>query len=126
MKLYRVMKVDSDGKPLAGVRRNMLGVRPTDPNNTNPKRKFDVTAVSGDDLVRPGAKKGLSVSISLGRLFAGPGEAIWEIDLADLLPDLIPIPDHPPHHVLEPISAMTLDEYQEALVDTRDFWQQVP
>ena len=36
MKLYRVMKLALDGKPLIGIRRSMLGVRPFDPNSTDP------------------------------------------------------------------------------------------
>ena len=90
MNLYRVMKVDADGKPLVGKRRNMFEVRPTDPTSRNPGRKFDVSAVNGGDPVRPGAKQGLSTSPA--RLFTDPGEAIWEIDAAYLLPDFVPIP----------------------------------
>ena len=60
MKLYRVMKLDADGKPLIGKRRNMLGVRPTDPNSKDPKRVFDVRAVNDADPVIPG--EGLSTS----------------------------------------------------------------
>ena len=36
----------SDGKPLVGKKRNMLGVRPTDPNNKNPGAVFDVPAMN--------------------------------------------------------------------------------
>src|SRR4051794_27243259 len=100
MKLYRAMKVDADGKPLVGTKRNMLGVRPTDPNNKDPRRKFDVDAATGSDPVFPGTKKGLSVSADPDRLQPDPGEAIWEIDDSELSPDFIPVPDRPPHHVL--------------------------
>ncbi|HET6573982.1 MAG TPA: hypothetical protein VFG68_10300 [Fimbriiglobus sp.] len=126
MKLYRTMKIDpTDGKPLVGKRRNMLGVRPTDPTNTNPRRKFDVDAAIGSDPVTPGARQGLSVSTASGGLFPDEDEAIWEIDDSELLPDFNAVPDHPPHHVLEPTGVMTLNEYQAALVATRDTWVRV-
>lgn len=127
MKLYRVMKIDSaDGRPLVGTRRNMLGVRPTDPANTNPGRRFDVSAVADSDMVVPGTREGLSVSTDPAELFPVKGEAIWEIDEADLLPVLIPQPDRPPHHVLEPGRAVTFAGYQLTLVATRPLWVRVP
>lgn len=125
MKLYRVMKVDADGLPMIGTRRNMLGVRPTDPTNTNPKRKFDVDAVIGSDPVLPGTKKGLSVSVATGGFQPTRDEALWEVE-DDLLADFAAIPDRPPHHVLEPRRAMTLDEYQDALAATQYLWDRVP
>lgn len=127
MNLYRTMKIDpADRKPLIGTRRNMLGVRPTDPNNMNPRRRFDVDAVAGSDPILPGTRKGLSGSTVLGVLFPDEDEAIWEIDDGDLLPDFRPVPDNPPHHVLEPTRVMTLDEYQAGLAATRAVWTRVP
>jgi hypothetical protein len=126
VKLYRTMKIDpTDGKPLVGKRRNMLGVRPTDPTNTNPRRKFDVDAVIGSDPVLPRTKQGLSVSTAPGGLFPDEDEAVWEIDDGELLPDFLPTPHNPPHHILEPTGVMTLDEYQAALVATRGLWVRV-
>ena len=127
MKLYRVMSVDpADGKPLVGVRRNMLGVRPTDPTSKDPRRRPDVSAVVGSDLVLPGAAEGLSVSsIASGRI-AGRNEAVWEIDEADLSLLLAPVPAGPPHFVLEPTVPMTLGQYQAALWLTRDLWVRLP
>ena len=125
MKLYRVMKVDTDGQPRVGTRRNMLGVRPFDPANKDPRRKFDVDAVNGSDSVLPGTKKGLSVSSTPARLIANNDEAVWEIDDTELPPELVPVRDRPPHHILEPRRPMTLDEYQDALIATRDFRVQV-
>lgn len=126
MKLYRVMRIDpADGQPLIGTRRNMLGVRPFDPNNTDPRRKFDVDAVTGDEPVIPGTTKGLSVSAAADRLIAGRGEAIWEIEDTDLLPDFVPIAANPPHHVLEPARPTTLDAYQAALAATKALWVRV-
>ena len=125
MKLYRVMKIDVDGKPMVGTRRNMLGVRPTDPNNTIPNRKFDVDAVSGSDLVVPGKLKGLSVSTSTERLFPAPGEAVWQIEENELAPELLPCPAGPPHHILEPVRVINLDDYQGLLLATQDLWELV-
>jgi hypothetical protein len=58
VKLYRKFKLDADGKPMVGTRFGMLGARPRDPRN--PKKRGDVDAVFGSDLVRPGGG-GLSV-----------------------------------------------------------------
>ena len=123
MKLYRVMKVAPDGKPLVGKRRNMLGVRPTDPANTDPSRRFDVAAVNDTDLVHPG--KGLSTSPDPDSLRVSRGEAVFEIETDELAPDLAPNPDHPGHVLLEPSRSMPLSDFQQALVDTRDLWQRL-
>lgn len=126
MKLYRVMKVDpTDGKPLVGIRRNMLGVRPYDPNNRHSTRKFDVDAVTDAEPVLPGTLKGLSVSTEADRLHPAPDEAIWQIDEEDLSPDFVAVPDRRPHHILEPSRRVTLAEYQLALRATRDLWERV-
>jgi hypothetical protein len=124
VKLYRVMKVNADGNPLIGTRRNMLGVRPTDPTNTQRGRKFDVAAVMGSDSVTPGAGEGLSVSTEPGRLLVGPGEALWEIE-SDGLRDLAAAKDTETHYLIEPNRAMTLDEYQDTLAATQLQWNRV-
>lgn len=84
MKLYRVMKVDADGKPRVGTKGCMLGVRPTDPANTDPRRRFDVDAVTDTDLVSPG--KGLSTATTPAILVVRGGEAPFVIE-SDDLPD---------------------------------------
>lgn len=123
MKLYRVMKVAGDGKPQVGTKRNMLGVRPRDPANTNPRRRPDVDAVNDTDTVLPG--KGLSTSQAAAMFRIDRGEAIFEIDTNDLGPDLVENPDNPPHTLIQPAVAMTLGEFQQALAGTRDLWQPV-
>jgi hypothetical protein len=123
VKLYRVMKVAADGKPLVGTRRNMLGVRPTDPTNTDPKRRFDAVAVNDGDAIAPG--EGLSTSLNPGRMRVGADEALFEIETDDLAPGLVPNPDHPPHCLIEPSGVTTLGEFQQALADTRDLWHEV-
>jgi hypothetical protein len=127
------MKIDpTDGGPLVGIRRNMLGARPFDPNNTDSRRKFDVDAVLDTDPVLPGTKKGLSVSLTAEECRSGRDEAVWEIEDVDLQRiGLVPMHDPPPnnpastHHVLEPGRAVTLSAYQAMLVATRDLWVRV-
>lgn len=123
MKLYRVMKVDADGKPQVGTRSYMLGVRPTDPANTDPRRRFDVDAVTGSDTVLPG--KGLSTSLDPATLRSRPGEALFVIESDDLGGGLRENPDNPPHCLIEPGRPMSLADFQQALADTHDLWQQV-
>ena len=123
MKLYRAMKVDTDGKPLIGTNGSMLGVRPTDPTNTNPTALFDVDAVNDADLVHPG--EGLSTSPDANSRRPRKKEALFEIDTDDLSRELEPNPDKPGHCLLQPSLPMTLSEYQQALADTRDLWKRV-
>lgn len=123
MKLYRVMKVAADGKPVVGTTGSKLGVRPTDPTNTDPKAVFDVPAVNDSDLVHPG--KGLSSSPDPNSRRPRRGEAVFEIETDDLDPDIHPHHDKPDHCLLEPSRPMTLGEYQQALADTRDLWHRL-
>lgn len=123
MKLYRVMKVAADGRPVIGTRGSTLGVRPTDPANTNPSAVFDVAAVNDTDLVHPG--EGLSTSPDPNSRQPRRGQAVFEIETDDLGPNLAPHHDKPGHCLLEPSRAMTLAQYQQALADTRDLWQRV-
>ncbi len=124
MKLYRVMKVDADGKPLVGTKRNMLGVRPTDPANKDPNRVFDVLAVTDSDPVGPG--KGMSTAPKPNGLRPRADEALFEIESDELPGELAPNQDKANHCLIQPSQAMTLGEYQQALADTRELWQQVP
>jgi hypothetical protein len=117
------MKVAADGKPVVGTRRNMLGVRPTDPANTNPQRVFDVDAENDTDSVAPG--QGLSTSIVPTPQRVQTGEALFVVETTELPAELAPNPDRPPHCLLEPTRPLTLAEYQQALADTRDLWQRV-
>ncbi|WP_320687914.1 Tse2 family ADP-ribosyltransferase toxin [Gemmata algarum] len=123
MKLYRAMRVAADGKPEVGTSGSMLGVRPTDPSNTNPKSVSDVRAEVGTDVVNPG--EGLSTSPDPNSRQPRRHQAIFEIETDDLGPDLKPNHDKPGHCLLEPAQPMTLVEYQQALAATRDLWQQV-
>nr|WP_171470322.1 hypothetical protein [Frigoriglobus tundricola] len=118
-----MMKVAADGKPQVGTSGSMLGVRPTDPNNLNPNAVADVAAVDDTDLVKPG--EGLSTSPNPHSRQPRRNQAVFEIETDDLDPVLKPNPDKPDHCLLEPSQPMSLEEYQRALADTRDLWQQV-
>ena len=123
MKLYRKFRVDADGKPIVGTKFGMLGVRPTDPNNR--KKRADVKAVNGSDLVRRGGG-GLSVYTDPTAILIQAADLVLcEIDTADLPPGLLETAASKPHYLIEPSQQMTLDEYQELLADTQDLWQPV-
>src|SRR5438067_1718334 len=110
------MKVDADGKPRVGTKSYVLGVRPTDPNNTDPRRRFDVDAVTDTDLVSPG--KGLSTATNPAVLAVRPGEVLFVIESDDLPAGLEPNEDHPPHCLIQPAYPMPLRDFQRALADT--------
>ena len=121
MKLYRVMKVDVDGKPLVGSGSMMLGLRPTDPSQ--PHKHFDVLAISGRDVVRPG-EGGLScyedpaaITIQLNKKLI-----LWSIETEDLPMDLCEKPACLPHYRVEPNRELKLNELQDLLANTRDLW----
>lgn len=124
MKVYRVMKVGPGGKPLVGTRGSMLGVRPTDPNSADPKQVFDVAAVTDADAVRPG--EGLSTSTDPNFRRPRRGEAVFTIETDDLAgTDVNPNQDSPTHVLLEPSASMPLGDFQQALKDTKELWEQV-
>jgi hypothetical protein len=129
MDLFRAMKIDpDDGLPRVGIRRSMLGVRPTDPANTVAGRKFDVPAVADDDPVTPGMFKGLSVNLDPKRLRKDSDAAVWSIDSAVLSRfglGVEPDPVDPHHMVIAPLQVMTLKQYQDALCLTRPHWNRV-
>jgi hypothetical protein len=123
VKLYRMFRLDPDGKPTVGTLFGMLGVRPRDP--AKPRKRFDVPAVAGSDLVRPGGG-GLSVFTDPAAILIQPADlALCEIDTADLPGELVAVAAGDPHYLIEPASPMTLDDYQAALAATRDFWHRV-
>jgi hypothetical protein len=122
MKLYRLMKAASDGRPEVGTRFGMLGVRPRDPRN--PRKRFDVRASVATDIVHPG--EGLSVNTNQNALRPPDDEfLIWEIEDSELGNDLEVCPASPPHYLIGPLYDMTLDELQQHLAGTRDHWQRV-
>lgn len=129
MKLYRAMRTAPDGTPEVGPTARTLGVRPGDraPHN-------DVPAVGSADAVLPGFG-GMSVApddpANLPRnrrptALGGTGnDPVWEIDDADLGPDLRFNQDRPTHGAVEPSRVMTLSEYEAALAATAGKWRRV-
>lgn len=122
--MYRAMAEDT-GRPRVELSAIGLGVRLADraPHN-------DVDALAATDPVTPG--KGMSVApsdpallpplrrpASLGGIGKHP---VWEIDEAELGPDLRFRQDTRTHGLIEPARPMTLAEYLSALVLTRDRW----
>ena len=121
MKLFRLMKVDADGKPLIGTGSMMLGVRPADPNQ--PNKRADVLAVTGVDVVKPG-DGGLSCYTDPSAITIQPKKCgLYSIEVADLPTELLPQPAGVPHYHIEPTRDLTLDQLQQLLADTRDLWQ---
>jgi hypothetical protein len=122
MRLFRLMKTDTDGKPLVGDRAMALGVRPADP--AKPLKRSDVPAVNGTDPVRP-LEGGLSCYADPADIaLAAKQLQLWSIDERDVPPELLVRLTGPgSHHHIEPGDEMPLNEFQELLADTRDFWQ---
>lgn len=125
MRLFRAMKEDTDGLPMAGPSGRMLGVRPG--NTPTP----DVPAVHASDMILPG-QGGMSVApddpMNLTkhrrpRSLGGTGQdPVWSIGAGELGPDLRFRQDSLTHGVIEPERPMTLREYQDALASTRLRW----
>ena len=126
MRLFRSMKEDSNGVPTIGHSGRMLGVRPG--NNPTP----DVLAVQASDLVLPN-QGGMSAAphdpLHLLRhrrppSLGGTGhDPVWYIETDELGPDLQFRQDRPTHGVIEPVRPMPLQEYQDAVADTRGRWK---
>lgn len=118
--MFRSMKVDPDGLPSVGPTARELGAWPDDDIPTD-----------ADGFVGP-AMGGISVSpFSPRRLpehrrppqHGGRGkDPVWRLT-SDLLPAALcyrPDEDDPDGHgTIEPVSRMTIDNYQEALKETR-------
>jgi hypothetical protein len=122
MRLFRLMKVDADGKPRVGDRAMALGVRPADP--TNPAKRSDVLAATDTEPVRP-FEGGLSCYADPADIaLAAKQLQLWSIDERDVPPELLVRLTGPgSHHHIEPGDEMPLAEFQQLLADTRDFWQ---
>lgn len=123
MKLYRKFRLDPNGKPIAGSKFGMLGVRPFD--STNPKRQFDVKASAGSDLVKPG-EGDLSVysEPQVIRIRASDLE-LHELEADDLPSGLTVVPAGEPHYLIEPATEVTLNLFQSLLGQTRGHWKRV-
>jgi hypothetical protein len=120
------MREGVPGLPEVGPSARSLGVR----------SGIDVLGKNPGDVIHPG-QGGLSVSpgdpMGLPRHrrppeLRGTGkDAVWEIDVNDLGPDLQFRPDgtRTDHGFIEPARPMTLDEFEVALARTQDRWRKL-
>lgn len=124
--LFRAMKDDGDGCPECGASARELGVR----------LDGDIE-ISDEGFVEPG-KGGMSVSPESPMYlenhrrppeFGGIGkDPVWTIDDRELPSELMyrADPEMPSlHGFIEPIQAMSLDAFQEALRSSRGSWEPV-
>lgn len=131
MKLFRAMAAELDGSPSVARSARALGIRTAleFSNGGEP----DVTVTADDDIILPGTG-GMSVApvdpVNLPPfrrppLFGGKGkDPVWEIDAAELGPELQFRQDRPKHGLIEPARPMTLKEFESALAATRPRWTQ--
>ena len=120
------MKEDSDGLPTIGSSGRSLGVRLGD--TATP----DVLAIEPNDMIFPN-QGGMSVAPDNSRhllrhrrpqSLGGSGlDPVWCLESDELGSDLQFRQDNPTHGVIEPLRAMTLSEYQNALSATRPAWK---
>jgi hypothetical protein len=126
MKLYRAMRADSDGMPAVGPTARTLGVRGLEaapfedvpalqPTDVVPPRVGGMSVTPNDPIYLPP----LRLPMSMG----GKGkDPIWQIDTADIGPDLLFRQDSTTHGLLEPVRPMTRGGLQSALEATRPKW----
>ncbi len=115
------MTAAGDGLPVVARSARGLGVRPGK----------DIRIEPGD-VVGPGGG-GMSGALDVVRGLPPHrrpkkhGEVgrdpVWGLDVDALPPDLLLVPDRPPHHVLEPRRRMALAGYEAALHATRQEWR---
>lgn len=128
MLLFRAMKETSDGLPEIGPTARTLGVRPAGSLVTSP----DVLVVTPSNIIAPG-EGGMSAApenpnhlqrhrrpASLGGIGLDP---VWKIASENLGPDLQFRQDTATHGIIEPKRPMTLQEFQEALAETKHKWR---
>ena len=121
--LYRSMKDDGEGQPECGPSARTLGVR----------LEGDIP-IQDNGTVEPGTG-GMSVALDTHENlphhrrppeFGGWGQdPVWQIEESDLPDTLLcrPDPEDPSRHgFVEPIEAMSLDDYQDALATSRGIW----
>jgi hypothetical protein len=120
--VYRAMREDPAGGPIVGPTARTLGVRP----------QVDLPVAAG--FVHP-KTGGMSVAVdrpeNLHPLrrpprYGGSGkDPVWSISVDQLGPDLQFRQDSAIHGLIEPSRTMALDEYQQALADTKLFWKRL-
>lgn len=146
VKLYYRGMATQNGKPKIGRSARLLGIRPGIDINVEqmPVGYLDEQGyllaesereVRGE-LVTVAIKdtKGMSVSLSIEALpafrkpqkFGGTGkDHLWQIDDSDITGDLQAIQDSPTHVSIIPRVTMSLERYELALENTKNYWQRV-
>ena len=124
--MYRAMKEDLRGKPLAGRTARTLGVRVAGP-------RADISP-DADGMVQPGTG-GMSVAMNdlrklpkfrLPQIFGGDGrDPVFAME-ANSLPELLNLrPVNMPHALVEPRTSCQFLLYEQALHKTRPFWRKI-
>jgi hypothetical protein len=120
VKLYRMMKSDTDGKPKVGDSFGTLGVRPS----TRTTGSVSDITVDAGGMVHHGTE-GMSTFDS--PIAPDSRHADWVIEADKIGGDLVVAasPTTPGRYHVVPARSMTLTEYQAFLAATRDLWQRV-
>lgn len=126
-RVFRDMAKAEDGKPFIGPYNWALGVR-------TGEKPYDI-AVDEEGMVAPieaGRARGMSVTpdtpLNMHKLhkpeaLGGDGVyPLWVLDLAKIGPQVRYRVTSNTHGVLEPVQRMSLEQYEEALVETKDHW----
>src|SRR4051812_6159740 len=112
MRLYRAMRVASDGLPEVGPSARMLGVRPG--NAPNPVRPGE-----GGMPVAPDDPRHLAYNRRPKTLGGVGPDPVWWTELDAVGPVLTVRLEQPTHGLVEPAAEMTLVQFQDALAATR-------
>jgi hypothetical protein len=119
--VYRAMKRDADGLPLVNhTSSSGLGVRPGKDIHVDSEGFVDpqsegmtVAPDSPENIHRP---RRPSEYGGLGKYPA------WELDTEGLPDTLVYTPEREDHGFIEPAYRMGLQDYQDAIAETRDLW----
>lgn len=120
MKVYRSMRASVDNLPELRPDARSLGVRP---GIDLPIAHGLVSESMGGMSVAPHSPMSLPPH-RLPHKFGGTGkDPVWEFDLNELPPSLKFRQDSMMHGLIEPANTMTLQQYEEALAQTRQSWR---
>jgi hypothetical protein len=117
------MKEAADGKPLVADTASGIGIRDFEIDIEDDMAQPE----SGGMSVSPGTIYNLAPSFRPVE-FGGTnkGRSAWTLDDEELGDELTtrPDPDDPERHwFIEPLRPMTLEQYKQALWETRDLWR---
>lgn len=122
-KLYRVMRVDTDGRPRTGRKSSVLGVRIGPPNKVIDIRVKDglVHPYTGGLSVIPGSPRHIAKEF-LPLALGGTGEdPLWYLPTVDGYFGLVytPDPSNPTRHgYISPTYSMPIEQYERMLIAT--------